>query len=281
MPTFNRPAEVLRAAVGSALASPLVARVLVIDDGSRVPASDVLAGIDARVEVVRQGNAGPSAARNRGLDLATCDHVVLMDDDDEMVPAGLGPMIELAERTGASAVIGAREEFGSGQPVRSLPLPADLVDRPWPDRRDVFRPLSAFRGGALILRRRGVEGVRFDPTLTLYEDKDFIYRCSAFGPTAGCSTLAVRVRRWGSGENLSSSLHADRRVVDHLEIARRYPELTDFEGWRDQTRWLLRFYAKHGRDPTLWARLRHSAARSGVSPGFKARVRWWLGPKRA
>lgn len=274
MPTYNRPAEILREAVMSALASPLVSRVIVIDDGSRAPAIDFLRGLDSRLEVLRQENSGPSAARNRGLDAATAPYVALMDDDDELVPASLPVMIQLAERFGASAVLGAREEFGDNKPVKPLPFPPDLIDRAWPDPRDVFRPMSALRGGAFISRKHGAEAVRFDPSLKLYEDKDYLYRCTKFGPTAGSSALAVRVRRWASGANLSSPQHADRRVVDHLAIAAKYPELADFPGWKEQARWLLNFYAKHGSNPALWARLRASAAASAVTPGLKASARW-------
>lgn len=277
-PTFNRPPEMLRNAVQSALASPLIRRIIVVDDGSNTPADTVLKNLD-RVEVLRQANAGPSAARNRGLDATTASFVILMDDDDELVAAGLEPMVAIAEKTGASAVLGGREEFKDDGSVKPLPWPAELSDRAWPDRRDIFRPLSALRGGALITRRAAT--VRFDPGLKLYEDKEYLYRCSEFGPIAACSALAVRVRSWATGENLSSPQHIDRRVVDHLQIAARYPILRDFPGWQEQTRWLLRFYAKHGRDGALWQKLRAAGRECGVSVDLKSRTRWALRSKTA
>jgi glycosyltransferase involved in cell wall biosynthesis len=273
MPTFNRPRDILRAAVESAAASPLIHRIIVIDDGSTTAASELLADLDPRIEVLRQDNAGPSAARNRGLETSTAPYLLLLDDDDELVPASLEPMIALAENFGASAILGAREEFGAGLPIKPLPWPSDLTDRPWPDRRDVFRPLSALRGGALIRRSPAIAPLRFDPSLKIYEDKEYLYQCAAHGPTVASSTLSVRVRRWPTGESLTSPHHLDRRVTDHIAIQTRYPELRDFAGWREQTRWLLRSYAKQGHNAGVWSRARKAASECAVKPGLKASVR--------
>lgn len=58
--------------------------VLVIDDGSTDATRDILAnyGDDSRVEIVYQGNDGPGAARNTGLDLARGRFILFVDGDD-------------------------------------------------------------------------------------------------------------------------------------------------------------------------------------------------------
>ena len=52
--------------------------VIVIDDGSKVP----LTTGHKFVQIIRQENAGASAARNTGLDHATGDYIAFIDADD-------------------------------------------------------------------------------------------------------------------------------------------------------------------------------------------------------
>ena len=52
--------------------------VIVIDDGSKVPFKT---GYDF-VKIIRQKNAGASAARNAGLDIATGEYIAFIDADD-------------------------------------------------------------------------------------------------------------------------------------------------------------------------------------------------------
>ena len=59
---------------------------IIVDDGSTDPAAverlHRVAGADARIQVIRQDNAGPSAARNRAFSAARGRYVCLLDSDD-------------------------------------------------------------------------------------------------------------------------------------------------------------------------------------------------------
>ncbi|MGF1635253.1 MAG: glycosyltransferase family 2 protein [Phycisphaerae bacterium] len=91
VPTYNRP-ERLRRCV-SALAAMEYPRdrfeVVIVDDGSPQPAEPVVqqaaaeAGEGFQVRLVRQANAGPAAARNRGAAEATGEVLAFTDDDCE------------------------------------------------------------------------------------------------------------------------------------------------------------------------------------------------------
>lgn len=63
--------------------------VIVVDDGSTDSTAAVAAAYDSRVRYVHQSNAGPAAARNRGLDLATGDLLAFLDADDLWLPEKL------------------------------------------------------------------------------------------------------------------------------------------------------------------------------------------------
>ena len=90
IPTHNRPG-LLGRALKSALANVATDdEIIVIDDGSTLDYDDLLAEFeDDRIHYHKIPNAGVSAARNRGLDLARQRHVSFLDDDDEWHPGHL------------------------------------------------------------------------------------------------------------------------------------------------------------------------------------------------
>ena len=108
------------AVVAAVLASPWVAQVVVVDDGSTDVSRQVLAGItDARVEVVLQPhNQGKGAALRTGFTRATAEYVVVQDADLEYDPAEFGLLLEPLEDDRADVVFGSR--FMGGRPHRVL-----------------------------------------------------------------------------------------------------------------------------------------------------------------
>jgi GT2 family glycosyltransferase len=68
--------------------------VIVVDDGSSDDTAAIAAGFatDKRMRVYNQDNAGPSAARNRGIALAQGEYVSMLDSDDLWLPNYLTEM---------------------------------------------------------------------------------------------------------------------------------------------------------------------------------------------
>lgn len=59
--------------------------IILIDDGSSDRSIDIINNYvnkDNRIKVYTQKNAGPSSARNYGLDVSTGDYVMFVDADD-------------------------------------------------------------------------------------------------------------------------------------------------------------------------------------------------------
>lgn len=79
--------------------------LLLVDDGSpdRCPAlCDAYAAQDpAHIRVIHQPNAGPGAARNRGIDEAEGDYIVFVDSDDYLSPETLEELRRAIGQTGA------------------------------------------------------------------------------------------------------------------------------------------------------------------------------------
>jgi len=84
VPTFGRPAE-LRSCLDALARQTFAERweVVVVDDGSPQPLGGLAVDFAGRLDlrVIRQANAGPAAARNRGVCEARGGFVAFTDDD--------------------------------------------------------------------------------------------------------------------------------------------------------------------------------------------------------
>jgi glycosyltransferase involved in cell wall biosynthesis len=283
IPTYNAAPAALAASIRSALACPDVQRVVVVDDGSAPAANPVLTKDEARrVVLLAQPNAGPSAARNAGVELVSAEYAVFLDDDDELLPTGIAAALQLAQREGAAAVVSAREETRAGEPNRFKAVPPEWAGRTLPRAADVFRPIALFgASGCLVARRVLDAGLRFDPSLKLGEDRDLLYRIAGIGPVGVCPVAAVRVRLHGGGgsgaraTNLTSPAAYSRRVRDHIAIIGRHHSAETDEHLRTATVWLLNALARHGAPESDWSPLVSEALRRGWRVPLKARLRRW------
>jgi glycosyltransferase involved in cell wall biosynthesis len=82
--------------------------IIVVDDGSADLTPNILAHYKDKLRVERQQNAGPGAARNRGILLARGKYVAFMDADDKYPsPAVLESLASAADASGAGAAGGS------------------------------------------------------------------------------------------------------------------------------------------------------------------------------
>jgi hypothetical protein len=205
--TVITPAYNVAAYIGAAIRSVLAQThrdfvMLVIDDGSTDATAAVAAGFgDGRVRLIRQRNAGVSAARNRGIAAIEGEAVLFLDADDWLAPDALARLAAtLAQRGDAVAAYGAHcfvTEDGRRIVARKPgPFPeGDILERL------VVRNLFA-NGGHVLIRAAWVRRLGgFRPDLGYGEDWEFWCRLAAAGRFAcvpGSAPLLYVRQRAGS-----------------------------------------------------------------------------------
>ncbi|MBN1344652.1 MAG: glycosyltransferase [Phycisphaerae bacterium] len=97
MPCYNAAAYVAEAVEDVLAQTHRQVELIVVDDGSTDGSADIVAGYGPPVRLIRQSNAGCSAARNAGLACATGTYVAFLDADDRWDHRFLETMIEAIE----------------------------------------------------------------------------------------------------------------------------------------------------------------------------------------
>ena len=178
------------------LHSPLLERVIVVDNGSVDGTADALRA-QKRLEVVRLEPAqGLAAAYNRGAEAGSADLVLFLNDDvfanDDSI-AALAATLE--QRPGAVAAAGrlvepedgaTQEAYLPGAFPSAFDLAATLVGRPRPRRQlrlDETVAVDQPPGACLLLRRRVFQQVGgWDEGFEFwFEDVDLARRLTAVG----------------------------------------------------------------------------------------------------
>lgn len=190
--------------------------IVVVDDGSTDPLTlSVLDALreDDRVRVIRQDNAGPSAARNAGIAASSAPYFMPVDSDDRIDPRYIAEAARVLEERPDIPLAYARAElFGrySG--------PWRLPDFDWAGfliHNQIF-PSALFRradwtaiGGYDESMRRG------------REDHDFVMRVLARGGEPyRLDAVRFFYRIGADGSSVNSSMDREDLIAAHSQIFR-------------------------------------------------------------
>lgn len=135
--------------------------IIAIDDGSSDDSLRVLKRLakkDPRLHVEHQENAGVSATRNRGIELAKGEYLAFVDSDDRVMPEFIGAMIEAMQENQRAALALTGMRYNKLREGKAI----DLYMQPRRQRRP-GEPMSNYMVYLMILdgRMYGVAGKIF------------------------------------------------------------------------------------------------------------------------
>lgn len=122
VPFFNNAALLGPCLASIAAQSVTDLQVIMVDDGSGDGSGEVArerAAADPRFVLVTQPNAGPGAARNRGVGAAAGEFLAFADADDLLPPAAYETMLAVLRESGSDFVSGAVRRLEAGGQAES------------------------------------------------------------------------------------------------------------------------------------------------------------------
>jgi glycosyltransferase involved in cell wall biosynthesis len=241
--------------------------VVVVDDGSQVPAPEAVAGLaEPRVSLIRaEAPRGVAAARNAGIAHARGDWIAFLDDDDLWSPRKLRTQVDAARAADAIFAYGSAIVVDTGlRPLASYPAPDTSTLA-----RDVLRTNGVPAGASNVVARaaavRDLGG--FDESFAHLDDWDLWVRLSDAGPAAAAPDVLVAYVQH-EGNRLLSDDHSVMREFRQLSLKHR--ELARRRGTRldgaDFSRWVAHAHRRAGRRASA-ARVYMYGAIAYRSPG--------------
>ena len=284
IPCLNPSPQQLARAIASARKATCITRIIVVDDGSRIPiTTDFFACPQDAPDLIitLDRNQGPSAARNAGAAQACAqaspqaspqsDFILFLDCDDELIAHGVQSLLNLTQSLNAFAGI-AQRQFDSDANRSSKPLPAGWANGTLPSPAEIFRPIELFSASGLLVRTHVFEqGTRFDGKLLIGEDRDFLRKVATLGPIAVSADPIVLMHR--AGNTLTSNHHLARRIADHIVLLDRWCDDESKANFQSATNWLINACSKSSVTDESWQALLDAAVQRGWPVPLKPRVR--------
>jgi glycosyltransferase involved in cell wall biosynthesis len=224
IPTYNR-AHCVGEAIESVLAQALPPHeIIVVDDGSTDDTPRVLAVFGDRIRVIRQENAGVSAARNAGIAAATGEWIAFLDSDDVWLSHKMDRTREAQSRApdaiaiATNGMIEAAIETVNIRELRGSARASGMVDRPLDD---TLRSLFWIQG-ITVAARVAKESQPFDEAKRVHEDIEWMANIAISGSFAYIKEPLFRVRRLSESTVALSTVHVSDRVRSLETLAAVY-----------------------------------------------------------
>lgn len=247
MPAYNRQ-DLIVHSVQSVLDQQFEDfELLVVDDGSTDQTLDVLSRIsDSRITVLTQKNAGPGAARNKGIHAAKGQYIAFLDSDDLFLPWTLQTYHEaLAEHDEPSLLICTAKDFSVDQELASVTSESLKVQT----YADYYHAADQdfWIGASVVAVRRDVllTSGGFNNAKVNQEDCDLWLR---LGTSPGFIAITAPIcsgRRWHH-QNVSHEIARNIQGVQYLLVQKKrraYP--------RSNSKELLTILTRHIRPASL------------------------------
>jgi GT2 family glycosyltransferase len=226
IPNYNRAAlvgDTIRNMLAQTL-PPL--EVIVVDDGSTDDSAEVIRSFGNSVRLIEQENAGPGAARNRGLAVAAGEYVQFMDSDDLASLNKLDSQVQRLQETGADVVFSpwAKVRIEADQLVfEDHVLQQKMPSSDLPLISHLLRGWSTVLQGLLFRRAAALKAGGFREDVFCLEDIEFLVRVLLSGARPEFTDSCLTFYRSNNADKLTEQATTiARRAADRV----RFLELT-------------------------------------------------------
>ncbi len=260
MPTYNA-GQFINRAVQSLAESTFTCDIYIVDDGSEVPVTQVLAA-SSRVHVLRlPKNSGIAHARNSGLRailMRSYEFVACLDADDVCYPERIAKQVNFLDRHPEVAVVGTwgrhfEEKSGETICIARTPVEAASVKKAMQSNMAVINTSAMIRTGAL--RAVGLYSEQYQAA----EDYELFRRISTNFAIANIPEVLVDICISQDGVSLK---RRRQQLLERVKIQLDYFEPMAPDAWLGVIRTLLLFLV-----PTsLHAKVKSSSQGLGVAP---------------
>ncbi|MCR4689478.1 MAG: glycosyltransferase [Saccharofermentans sp.] len=207
--------------------------LILVNDGSTDSSRDICLKYEAsdpRIRLIDRDNSGVSAARNKGLDIATGDLISFIDSDDYVEADYIEYMLTLMNET-SSSITCVRHEACEGISTRVIEGPQNILEE-YLKSNEIYASVWG-----KLYKRELFDGIRF-PEGKRYEDNYVLYKV-----LARCGKLSIGsevkyhyILNPGSFMNKGYA-PSQMDIVDAMEaqkqfIDKSFPALTPFANAR-------------------------------------------------
>lgn len=199
IPLYNKEKSVGRAIESVLAQTHTDFELIVVDDGSTDGGAAVAETYkDERLRVIRQSNAGVSAARNAGIAAAAGEFVAFLDADDVWLPGYLALMRELISRFPAAGVYAsAYESIGAGGVSACYAGGTEFENERYALIGDYFAASihrCLLTASSVVVRKKVFsEAGGFNTALSRGEDRDMWRRAALLYPVAFANEIGARI----------------------------------------------------------------------------------------
>lgn len=234
IPVFNRETIVCKT-IESVLAQTYRnLEIIIVDDGSTdnsYKECSAYAEKDNRIVLLKKKNGGVSSARNAGLEVLHGEYVFFLDSDDFIYDDAIEKLVRYAGEFSADIIQGNKENrSGNYIGVKKISYLEYL-------RTDIYVPAVWGK----LYKSEILRGVRFDETLIISEDVDFLFTLiGKVGKIICIDNVVIDSIPTETGLNRSKYSKNSLLLITVLEkVIKRLYELED----KEFERYIYRSYA--------------------------------------
>lgn len=199
--------------------------IIVINDGSTDETKIILEKYKKDIRIIHQRNSGPSATRNKGIELATGEYISFVDGDDWIVNNCIEKLVDTMEKNNSDVAIGGQNLVKVVNKEVKIIKKLGLKNANLVSNSEIFKNMYPFFNtlmanppcGRIYKKDIIIENeLRFRENLTLGED--FIFNLEYFSVIDRCSLIEDIIYIYRQGKNFLTSKYSGDFIDNKMKM---------------------------------------------------------------